>query len=80
MYVKKPVPDLRPVEALKAQVYLRQGHLSKAQAWARARGLTVNDDLSYLREFEHLTLARILMADRFEPAGQRTAGTPAPGG
>ena len=62
VYVKNPVPDLRPVEALKAQVYLRQGHLSKAQAWARARGLTVRDDLSYLREFEHLTLARILMA------------------
>ena len=32
VYVKNPVPDLRPVEALKAQVYLRQGHLSKAQA------------------------------------------------
>ena len=62
VYAKNPVPDLRPVEALKAQVYLRQGHLSKAQAWARARGLTVHDDLSYLREFEHLTLARILMA------------------
>ena len=63
VYAKNPVPDLRPVEALQAQVYLRQGHLSKAQAWARARGLTVNDDLSYLREFEHLTLARILMAE-----------------
>ena len=62
VYAKNPVPDLRPVEALKAQVYLRQGHLSKAQAWTRARGVTVHDDLRYLREFEHLTLARILMA------------------
>ena len=62
VYVKSTVPDLRPAEALKAQVYLRQGHLSQAQAWAHARGLTVNDDLSYLREFEYLTLARILMA------------------
>ena len=62
MYVKNPVPDLRPIEALKAQVYLRQGHLSKAQAWARERGLSADDELSYLREFEHLTLARILMA------------------
>ena len=35
VYAKNPVPDLRPVEALKAQVYLRQEHLSKAQAWAR---------------------------------------------
>ena len=33
VYVKSTVPDLRPVEALKAQVYLRQGRLSKAQAW-----------------------------------------------
>ena len=62
VYVKSTVPDLHPVEALKAQVYLRQGRLSKAQAWVRARGLAVNDDLSYLREFEYLTLARILMA------------------
>ena len=38
VYVKSTVPDLRPVEALKAQVYLRQGRLSKAQAWvARTR-------------------------------------------
>ena len=86
MYVKNPVPDVRPVEALKAQVYLRQGRLSKAQAWAHARGLTAHDDLSYLREFEHLTLARVLIAenqitqavtllDRLLPAleaGQRT--------
>jgi LuxR family maltose regulon positive regulatory protein len=89
VYVKNPVPDLRPVEALKAQVYLRQGHLSKAQAWAHARGLTAHDDLSYLREFEHLTLARVLIAenqiaqaltllDRLLPAseaGQRTGST-----
>lgn len=62
VYVKNPVPDLRPVEALKARVYLRQGQLRKARAWAQARGLTVRDDLSYLREFEHLTLARVLVA------------------
>jgi LuxR family maltose regulon positive regulatory protein len=89
VYVKNPVPDVRPVEALKAQVYLRQGHLSKAQAWAHARGLTADDDLSYLREVEHLTLARVLIAenqiaqavtllDRLlaaSEAGQRTAST-----
>ena len=63
VYVKNPVPDLRPVEALKAQVYLRQGRLSKAQAWARERGLTVDDELNYLHEFEYLTLARMLVAE-----------------
>jgi LuxR family maltose regulon positive regulatory protein len=63
VYVKNPVPDLRPIEALKAQVYLKQGRVAKAQAWARARGLSPADAIDYLREFEHLTLARVLMAE-----------------
>jgi LuxR family transcriptional regulator, maltose regulon positive regulatory protein len=63
VYVKNPVPDLRPVEALKAQVYLKQGRLTRAQDWAHERGLSVDDDLSYLSEFEHLTLARVLIAE-----------------
>src|SRR5207302_4884674 len=29
--------------------------------WTRERGLSVADDLSYLREFEHITLARVLL-------------------
>ena len=63
VYVRTPVPDLRPIEALKAQVYLRQGRLTQAQDWARERGLSADDELSYLREFEHLTLARVLIAE-----------------
>jgi LuxR family maltose regulon positive regulatory protein len=63
VYVKNPVPDVRPVAALKAQVYLRQGRSTEAQAWARARGLSVTDDLTYLNEFEHLMLARLLIAE-----------------
>jgi LuxR family maltose regulon positive regulatory protein len=37
--------------------------LAEAQGWVRERGLSVDDDLSYLREFEHVTLARVLIAD-----------------
>ena len=39
-----------------------QGELGEALSWARERGLSVDDDLSYLREFEHITLARVLLA------------------
>jgi LuxR family maltose regulon positive regulatory protein len=63
VYVKTPIPDTRPVEALKAQVYLKQGRLAKALDWARARGLSADDEISYLGEFEHLTLVRVLMAE-----------------
>ena len=62
LYVRSTVPDFRPIDALKARVYLRQGRLSEALPWARERGLSVDDDLSYLCEFEHITLARVLIA------------------
>jgi LuxR family maltose regulon positive regulatory protein len=61
-YFRGPVPDVWPVAALKARVCVRQGRLTEALDWARDRGLSVDDDLSYLREFEHVTLARILIA------------------
>ncbi len=62
LYYRSPVPDVRPIAALKAQVWLAQGRLADAQEWARGRGLSVDDDLSYLSEFEHMVLAQILMA------------------
>lgn len=62
LYVRNPVPDLRPVAAIKARVHLRQGNLAAALAWAAEGGLSAADDLSYLREFEHMTLARVLIA------------------
>jgi LuxR family maltose regulon positive regulatory protein len=61
-YLPNPVPNLRPVAALKARVYLRQGNLAAATAWVAARGITATDDLSYRREFEHIILARVLIA------------------
>jgi LuxR family transcriptional regulator, maltose regulon positive regulatory protein len=60
-YVRNPLPD-HPVAALKARVWVRQGRLSAALTWVREQGLSPDDDLSYLREFEHLTLARVLIA------------------
>lgn len=61
LYVRTSVPDFHPIDALKARVYLRQGRMSEALAWAHERGLSVDDDLSYLCEFEHITLARVLI-------------------
>ncbi|RPI30630.1 MAG: helix-turn-helix transcriptional regulator, partial [Chloroflexota bacterium] len=63
VYVKTPIPDTRPIEALKVKVYLKQGRLDKALDWVHRRGLSADDEISYLGEFEHLTLARVLMAE-----------------
>jgi len=61
-YVRGPVPDVRSLAALKARVWIAQGRLTEATAWAQEQGLAADDKLSYLREFEHITLARLLLA------------------
>jgi LuxR family transcriptional regulator, maltose regulon positive regulatory protein len=67
LYVGDFFPNVRPVSALKTRVWVVQGKLDEALEWTLERGLSVADDLSYLREFEHITLARVLLARRAFP-------------
>jgi LuxR family maltose regulon positive regulatory protein len=62
LFVRTPLPDVRPISALKAGIWAGQRRVTEALVWARDRRLSVDDDLSYLREFEHVTLARVLIA------------------
>ena len=62
LYVSDFFPNVRPIPATRARVWVAQGRLGEALGWARQRGLFVGDDLSYLCEFEHITLARVLLA------------------
>jgi LuxR family maltose regulon positive regulatory protein len=55
-------PNVRPVPALRARVLAAQGRSTQALAWARERDLSVHDSPSYIREFEHVTLARVLLS------------------
>lgn len=63
LYVRNPMPITQPIEALRTRIYIRQGRLASAQHWAKERHLSIDDELSYLKEFEHMTLARLLIAD-----------------
>jgi LuxR family maltose regulon positive regulatory protein len=71
VYVGDYSPNVRPVPAVRARLLLAQGRVAEALEWARERDLSPDDDLSYLREYEHVTLARILLrqgvADRSDP-------------
>src|SRR5579863_9825826 len=70
LYMGDMFPNVRPVPALRARVWIAQDRLGEALGWARDQGLSADDDLSYLREYEHITLARMLMArSAGEPAG-----------
>lgn len=62
LYVSDFFLDVRPAAALKARVLVAQGRLGEALDWAQEKGLSAADDLCYEREFEHITLARVLLA------------------
>jgi LuxR family maltose regulon positive regulatory protein len=55
-------PNVRPIAARKTRVWVAQRRLGEALAWARQQDLSVQNELSYLREFDHITLARVLLA------------------
>jgi LuxR family maltose regulon positive regulatory protein len=55
-------PNVRPIATRKVQVWVAQGRLGEAMGWAREQGLSVENELSYLQEFDHITLARVLLA------------------
>ncbi len=69
LYVRDALPDRRPMEALKAVIHIKLGRLDKAFDWINKNRLGVNDPLGYLHEFEHLTLARALIA-RYKAQGE----------
>ena len=61
-------PEVAPVPAVRARLRLRRGELRDAEAWARERRLSPDDEPTYLREYEHITLARLLLARRDDAA------------
>jgi LuxR family maltose regulon positive regulatory protein len=62
LYVRNPLPDVHPISALKAQIWVAQGKLAQAIRWIHTQELSPDDTLCYLHEFEHITLAKILIA------------------
>ncbi|MBK8934297.1 MAG: helix-turn-helix transcriptional regulator [Chloroflexi bacterium] len=55
-------PNVRPIATRKTRVWTAQGRLGEALGWARQQGLSVENELHYLREFDHITLVRVLLA------------------
>jgi LuxR family maltose regulon positive regulatory protein len=64
-------PKIRPVTATTARVRLAAGDVDGVERWAADSGLGVDDEPVYLREYEHLTLARVLLATGRAPDAAR---------
>jgi LuxR family maltose regulon positive regulatory protein len=78
LYAANFSPNVRPVATLKARVWVAQGRLGEALAWTREQGLSVENELSYLHEFDAITLARVLLflyqSDRADRSIQEAMG------
>ncbi len=55
-------PNVRPLHAAAARLQVRLGDLESAERWAHDHDVTASQELSYLREFEHVTLAEAMLA------------------
>jgi LuxR family maltose regulon positive regulatory protein len=65
-------PKVRPVAPMRTRVWVTQSRLGEALGWAHEQGLSAQDDLSYVREFEHVTLARVLLAQHKSDRANRS--------
>jgi LuxR family maltose regulon positive regulatory protein len=68
LYLPGYFPDVRPIAALRARVQIRQSNLHDAVTWAGEHRPSTGDPTSYLAEFNHLTLARLLIAQHRDQA------------
>ena len=73
VYVGDFSPNVRPIAATRARILVTSGRLDEALAWARSSGLTTTDQVSYLKEYGHITLVRVLLAARGVTGGSTLA-------
>jgi len=72
LYYRSPIPNVRPITALKVRTQLRAGRLEQALEWAHEQNPFAEDDLSYVSEYAHLTLARVLITQYRQDRAQST--------
>ena len=56
-------PEVQPIAAARARLWIAQGRLPAARTWADQQPVSLTDEPSYLAEFSHLTLARLHAAE-----------------
>ncbi len=71
-------PEIRPIAAMRARVQITAADLGPAEEWALDRSVTASDDVTFLREYEHLTLVRLLLARHLRDSAADGTRNPAP--
>jgi ATP/maltotriose-dependent transcriptional regulator MalT len=75
VYVGDFSPNVQPVHATRARALAARGEpgdIAEARAWAQRHKVATDDELSYIREYEHITLARVLLAEHAATGSRQT--------
>jgi LuxR family maltose regulon positive regulatory protein len=67
LYTPDFFPEVRPIAALRARQRLAAGQVAEARREVDRRGVSADGELRYLAEFDHITLARLLLAEGDAP-------------
>jgi LuxR family transcriptional regulator, maltose regulon positive regulatory protein len=62
VYASDFFPEVRPIGAMRARLWVAQDRTADALAWAAERRLSADDPPIFAREYEHVTLAVALLA------------------
>jgi LuxR family transcriptional regulator, maltose regulon positive regulatory protein len=73
LFMRTPVPVVRPIAAMQARIRIRQGRLNEAHEWENDHELTTDDTVSFMRLYEHITLARLLISQHKREKSAKTA-------
>jgi len=60
--IRSPIPEIAPLLAQIARLQIKQGNMLEVKDWIDQQNLRADDELSFIREYEHITLARYLIA------------------
>ena len=64
---RDPLPVTRSVAAMKARSAIANGDVATGKRWANEYAVSDDGELSFIREYDHITLARLLIAQNELP-------------
>lgn len=73
LFLPGAYPDLRPIPAMRARIHIGAGDLAAAQQWGREHDPSLDHDVTFLHEYNRLTLVRLHLALAGQPLRPRSA-------
>jgi LuxR family maltose regulon positive regulatory protein len=60
--IRNPIPDIAPISAQVARLWIKQGRLSEVKDWFDNQTPFAGDRIEFMREYEQITFVRYLIA------------------